>query len=1319
MPLLLDAAGLLTAQAQLAWRSRAPISEWWPAAVEALRARPFIPVDELTQALEHVALAFAPPALQAPSVQRFRAWAGARAGQVASLSEVLRAIAVAPEGHYVAAPLQEALLTLLIGPPAVATLARLIETLRARPFDAPDPPPPIRPGDSADAAAPAAVRPRSDAQLPLPAALTGRADPVVTAINATPAVRPSVHNLQGALPGPPAGSAPPDVENPAELDGHRDQALPDPDSSRVADADTSLARLAAQATSHSRAGGRGRRGGRGRGRSRGRRLADDDRPAPAPEADTAADGPALNREGTAAQRRVAAAEDGMRIGLAALDDVCLEDTFRCRTLTLQGVPARLRGALRTAMRTGLELISERTSPQQELRGWKLFLLAPRMLLHRAAGQARIPPAELALRCEAFARGEWVTLLHAAARTAEAPHLAAARSAAQDVEARAHRAAALVHLGELSAAGRALTAEPLAPATDATLAELRDPVRRPPEPYGPLPSEVASYQPQEPCPFPLPAFLAGLRKARRGAAAGPSGATNEHLRILLDDEVDSQLLHCAAQRLAQADVPAAALAALRVGRIVALQKPDGRGVRALVVGDVLRRLVGRALAQAFALRLETACLPYQYGLSTRSGAEALPRVLRAATEVDPRATILSVDAVGAYDHVSRQAMLAALHARPELRPLLPYARQFYGAASAYTWTDGQGASHSIVQGEGGEQGDPLMPALFSLAQHPALEEVQGQLRDGEAIFAYLDDTYIIAAPERIHELHLAYAQALWAHARIELNSRKTRVWNAAGEEPPGLAAQQGEADNAVWVGDWTLPPTHQGLTVLGTPFGSDAYVQQRLALKREEHDRLLQRIPSVPDLQAAWLLLHYCAVPRANYLLRSLPPAATAAYASSHDAAVSSCFSVLLGLADAPLPPQPARAARLALRFGGLGLRAADADRHAAYWASWMDTLPVIQARVPSAAERLLAALRDNRAARLPSLLAATQAAAYLTTQGYAVPSWDEAISNVPGPQPQPDEPADFLRGWQRRASHACDERALETHLADLSPASRALLLSQAGPHAARAFTVLPTSDDVAIPDSHFRVLLLRRLRMPLPLGPRNCSCRGMLDAYGDHRAACSTSGVLASRALPLERAIARVCQEAGARVGRNVALAAMNIDVPVHDARRIEVVCNGLPLWHGAQLAVDATLVSPVTRDGRPHDGAEHRPGWAVRNAARRKRRQTYPEIDRSRRCRLVVFGLEVGGRWAEEAATFVRLLARARAAGAPAAVRNAAQAAWVLRWSGLISVAAQRALAATFLELPLQSELAAAGPPPALHELLADARWQEAPEPSRLPARA
>ena len=50
----------------------------------------------------------------------------------------------------------------------------------------------------------------------------------------------------------------------------------------------------------------------------------------------------------------------------------------------------------------------------------------------------------------------------------------------------------------------------------------------------------------------------------------------------------------------------------------------------------------------------------------------------------------------------------------------------------------------------------------------------------------------------------------------------------------------------------------------------------------------------------------------------------------------------------------------------------------------------------------------------------------------------------------------------------------------------------------------------------------RRLELPMPWG------RG-LDVLGDHRSACATSGVLATRALPLEWAVARVCREAGAR----------------------------------------------------------------------------------------------------------------------------------------------------------------------------------------------
>ena len=49
-------------------------------------------------------------------------------------------------------------------------------------------------------------------------------------------------------------------------------------------------------------------------------------------------------------------------------------------------------------------------------------------------------------------------------------------------------------------------------------------------------------------------------------------------------------------------------------------------------------------------------------------------------------------------------------------------------------------HTIKQGEGGEQGDAMMPLLFSLGQHSALLKVQEQLHEGEFLLAFLDDIY---------------------------------------------------------------------------------------------------------------------------------------------------------------------------------------------------------------------------------------------------------------------------------------------------------------------------------------------------------------------------------------------------------------------------------------------------------------------------------------------------------------------------------------------------------------------------------------------------
>ena len=187
-------------------------------------------------------------------------------------------------------------------------------------------------------------------------------------------------------------------------------------------------------------------------------------------------------------------------------------------------------------------------------------------------------------------------------------------------------------------------------------------------------------------------------------------------------------------------------------------------------------------------------------------------------------------------------------------------------------------------------------------------------------------------------------------------------------------------------------------------------------------------------------------------------------------------------------------------------------------------------------------------------------------------------------------------------------------------------------------------------------------------------------------------------------------------MAENVLLWDMNLQgISPFDGRQIEVVANGLPLWGGAQLAVDATLVSPVRRDGRPQPHAAVVDGAQLLEARRRKERK-YWELVRSRRCRIVVVGLEVGGRWSDEALDFVRHLAKAKARAHPPLLRASAQMAYSHRWMGLLAVAAQRALAATLLELPVD-EVGADGDPPLLEDVLHEGRLLEAPLPSRLPA--
>ena len=313
----------------------------------------------------------------------------------------------------------------------------------------------------------------------------------------------------------------------------------------------------------------------------------------------------------------------------------------------------------------------------------------------------------------------------------------------------------------------------------------------------------------------------------------------------------------------------------------------------------------------------------------------------------------------------------------------------------------------------------------------------------------------------------------------------------------------------------------------------------------------------------------------------------------------------------------------------------------------------------------------------------TRAGCECVSHAFQAPSGPALTAGLRPPPGEPEfhEPGGPRGGWQHEAASRVERQFRTTSVLPLlSPSRRVMLRSQSGP-------ALPSSPLTRFHPALFRVLLQRRLALPLPLTFRSCRCGRPLDAFGHHRAACFKSGVLARRGFAVESAAARVCREAGARVATNLFVRDMDLGVTSGrdgfgsakregQQRRLEVVADGLPLFGGVQLALDTTLVSEVQGDGEPTKGVADRDGVGLRRA-RRCQEQTYPELVQP-----VVFGLEVGGRWSKEARVFVQLLARAKARSEPPVIQRRMEQAWLLRWLSIISCAVARASEASLLEL-------------------------------------
>ena len=588
------------------------------------------------------------------------------------------------------------------------------------------------------------------------------------------------------------------------------------------------------------------------------------------------------------------------------------------------------------------------------------------------------------------------------------------------------------------------------------------------------------------------------------SAGLGSTRNEHLKIALEDEHVTADLAEVAQHLAKADVPAEIAQAIRMCRLTAVQKTNGK-VRGLNAGDSFRRLVARTLAQQHAEEFRAATAPFNFGMAVHSGADALIHLARSMTDDHPDMVLTKIDGVGAFDHIYRASMLQKLSSLPTAHRLLPFILMSYGSSSTYLWTNDDGVTHRIPQGEGGEQGDALMPALFCLGLHDALHRANEQLLQGEILVAYLDDLYLLTSKQRARTACDVVTREIREHAGIEPNLGKTECWSSGGGEAPERIEELNPPNGpSVWRGN--LQPELRGVEVLGAPLGTEEYVAVKASERLAEEAKLLDKIPSMRNLLSAWLMLMYCAAPRANHILRTTPPSLAYHYADAHDDAVRRCLAALLQVPEPLLAnnDETRRVLELPTRLGGLGLRSSRRVSPCAYWASWSDSLHVLAERIPgfeAAFTRSMVQLAAqpavaNSQRALPSL---HEAALLLVQEGYAqVPTWHGLLRGLQPAQEDPAEldPGEWRKGWQFFASNAREKREHSALMSAMPNSARARMRSCAGRNAARWMMAMPTEDSLRLNDATFRCAVARRLGLPIAAELETCDgCGRALDEY--------------------------------------------------------------------------------------------------------------------------------------------------------------------------------------------------------------------------------
>ena len=226
------------------------------------------------------------------------------------------------------------------------------------------------------------------------------------------------------------------------------------------------------------------------------------------------------------------------------------------------------------------------------------------------------------------------------------------------------------------------------------------------------------------------------------AAGPSGVDAMSWRRFCtafgekSNDLCDALARCA-KRLCTSYVDPDGIAAYTACRLIPLNKCPG--VRPIGIGEVIRRIIGKAIMRSTKQDLQIAVGSLQLCAGQDAGCEAAVHAMSSIFQEENTEAMIFVDASNAFNNLNRQAtLLNAMEICPSLAPILINTYR----NPSYLFVGGQ----CLLSKEGTTQGDPLAMAMYAIGTTPLINSLNGIARQ----VWYADDSAAGSTVENIKQ-----------------------------------------------------------------------------------------------------------------------------------------------------------------------------------------------------------------------------------------------------------------------------------------------------------------------------------------------------------------------------------------------------------------------------------------------------------------------------------------------------------------------------------------------------------------------------------------